>query len=266
MVYRTVETGYAFELSRVTHDSIAFLCQGEAEYFFGRDEKSPVMFGSGDILSLPKGTWREGVFRARESKFFSVQFVRPTNCNVINHDIWHHLLHSPAVLKVEHPAYVEGLFRKIHQLKGRQGLGCQVEVEGLLLQIIGAMLQTYERQDVPPHLLHVVQRVETFLLDNFHNPSITVSKLAKQVGWSISYFTASFKRVTGETPLLYLRRVRMNHARDLLAQGDLSISKVARMVGYEDPAYFSRVFQQSIGIPPSRWRVEHVKDRSLRSP
>ena len=52
----------------------------------------------------------------------------------------------------------------------------------------------------------------------------------------------------------YLRRVRMSHARRLLATTDLPVKEVARRVGYGNPSQFSKAFKRVHGIPPSQAR------------
>jgi AraC family transcriptional regulator, regulatory protein of adaptative response / methylphosphotriester-DNA alkyltransferase methyltransferase len=53
----------------------------------------------------------------------------------------------------------------------------------------------------------------------------------------------------------YLRRVRMSHARRLLATTDLPVKEVARRVGYGNPSQFSKAFKRVHGIPPSQARL-----------
>ena len=52
----------------------------------------------------------------------------------------------------------------------------------------------------------------------------------------------------------YLRRVRVQKARELLQDPKLSISEVAFAAGFADPAYFARVFKEDTGVSPNAWR------------
>ena len=52
----------------------------------------------------------------------------------------------------------------------------------------------------------------------------------------------------------YLRRIRMSHARRLLATTDLPVKEIAQRVGYGNPSQFSKAFKRVHGIPPSQVR------------
>ena len=77
-----------------------------------------------------------------------------------------------------------------------------------------------------------------------------VEVLADLAGMSRSAFMAHFRAVMGETPIRYLRRWRLNHAREDLAQG-ARVGVVARRYGYASPEAFARAFQEAVGVPPS---------------
>ncbi|TMV77152.1 helix-turn-helix transcriptional regulator, partial [Thioclava sp. BHET1] len=76
-----------------------------------------------------------------------------------------------------------------------------------------------------------------------------VEDLAARAGMSRSAFMAHFRQVMRETPIGYLRRWRMDHARQALA-GGLRVGSVARRYGYASPEAFSRAFRAAEGIAP----------------
>ncbi|WP_026614700.1 AraC family transcriptional regulator [Ensifer aridi] len=82
----------------------------------------------------------------------------------------------------------------------------------------------------------------------------TVDSLAKLMGASRSGFAQQFAAVVGETPARYLTQVRMHQARQWLARDRMRISVVARRLGYDSEASFSRAFKRVIGAPPSHYR------------
>lgn len=74
---------------------------------------------------------------------------------------------------------------------------------------------------------------------------------------SRSVFAERFARTFGEPPLRYLMRWRFSVATDLLARRDLPVSEIARAVGYESEAGFSRAFKAFHGHAPSAIRSGH---------
>jgi len=98
-----------------------------------------------------------------------------------------------------------------------------------------------------------ISRVIHFLRDNL-SKKITVDKLAEVANYSPSYLDRRFKERTGLTPIKYLDAIRLERARRLLERNDMDIARVAALIGFEDPKYFSRRFSTKYGISPSRFR------------
>jgi AraC-like DNA-binding protein len=83
----------------------------------------------------------------------------------------------------------------------------------------------------------------------------TVESLAESAGMSRSAFAARFKGLLGQTPLEYVTEWRMQKAMQLLEQRDRKLIDVARSVGYESDAAFSKAFKRVVGATPG----EHLK-------
>ncbi len=82
----------------------------------------------------------------------------------------------------------------------------------------------------------------------------TVAELARLSLMSRSSFAALFKAVTGDSPLVYLTRWRVYHAKTLLRDSDMSIFEVALAVGYDSDRAFGRAFRKYERIAPGAWR------------
>jgi AraC-like DNA-binding protein len=90
----------------------------------------------------------------------------------------------------------------------------------------------------------------------------TVETLAREAGLSRSTFAATFKAVTGDTPLDYLTRWRMYRAKVLLRGSELSLMEIAERVGYETDTALSRAFRRFEGVAPGEWRRSRSPSRS----
>ncbi len=84
----------------------------------------------------------------------------------------------------------------------------------------------------------------------------TADRLAGAVGLSSSQCRRLFVQWTGLTPMAYIRQKRVNRARRLLAEGELSIKEIAFRCGFADPLHFSRLFRKIDGLSPSQYRQE----------
>lgn len=85
----------------------------------------------------------------------------------------------------------------------------------------------------------------------------TVETLASACGMSRSAFALRFKELVGETPLEYLTRWRMQKATTLLQQGDQKLIDVARSVGYDSDAAFSKAFKRVVQASPRHFRRQN---------
>jgi len=91
--------------------------------------------------------------------------------------------------------------------------------------------------------------IEAHIDQNFSIPW-----LAKQVHLGRTQLSRKTKALTGKTPTEFVRDIRIAHSKQLLRQTDKSISEIGYAVGYDDPAFFSRVFREEVGMSPSEWR------------
>ncbi len=82
----------------------------------------------------------------------------------------------------------------------------------------------------------------------------TVESLAAACGMSRSAFAVRFKDLVGETPLEYLTGWRMQKATGLLQRGDKKLFDVAKSVGYDSDAAFSKAFKRVFGVAPREYR------------
>lgn len=82
----------------------------------------------------------------------------------------------------------------------------------------------------------------------------TVAELADVAGMSRSSFAERFATLIGAAPLHYQTRWRLLLANEMLKRGDTRVSDVARRIGYDSDAAFSRAFKAQFGIAPSMIR------------
>jgi AraC-like DNA-binding protein len=94
-------------------------------------------------------------------------------------------------------------------------------------------------------LYHVLREMN----DNF-TQRMPVERLARLAGMSVPTFHASFKAATNNTPLQYMKALRLTRARQMLSEG-IIVKTVARDVGYESESQFSREYRRFFGATPS---------------
>jgi AraC-like DNA-binding protein len=88
-----------------------------------------------------------------------------------------------------------------------------------------------------------------FIADHLE-AEITLRDIARAIRTSPHHLIRVFKRHNRMTPMAYLRQLRAEHARQLLARGDLSIKEVGQRIGYPVLQHFSRMFRVETGQSP----------------
>jgi AraC family transcriptional regulator len=83
---------------------------------------------------------------------------------------------------------------------------------------------------------------------------LTVAEMADTVGLSESWFANVFKQTTGKTPLQWQLGKRIDIARQLLADSELTIADIAAQLGFSDQAHLTKAFRQIAGETPAAWR------------
>ncbi|MEF3312220.1 helix-turn-helix domain-containing protein [Paenibacillus sp. GYB004] len=96
-------------------------------------------------------------------------------------------------------------------------------------------------------------QIEAYL-NRHYDRQLTLQDVADRFYLSREYISRKFKQHFGENLVEYLCRIRMDKARALLANPQLKITEIARMVGYPDEKYFSKVFKKQTGMSPNAFR------------
>lgn len=88
--------------------------------------------------------------------------------------------------------------------------------------------------------------------EHHRDPDLTVEDLARAAKISSEHLGRLCQRACGTSPMQYVLRLRLEHARGLLAKTAMGVKEVAALVGFRDAGYFSRRFHRAMGFPPSR--------------
>lgn len=101
-----------------------------------------------------------------------------------------------------------------------------------------------------------IQRAEKWLSDHFPEP-VNFDGVARELNMTPRTFLRRFKTATGETPLSYLQKLRIEAAKPMLEQDRMTVQEVSLAVGYEDPTYFRGLFKRHTGVSPRDYRERY---------
>ncbi|MCP4627848.1 MAG: AraC family transcriptional regulator [bacterium] len=136
--------------------------------------------------------------------------------------------------RVDRRVLVPGAVREIlyHILKGDQG----------------SFLRALALQNSSSHRIAQIVR---FLQENY-NQSLDISSIARFAGMGNSTLHHIFDKIVGQSPIQYLKKIRLHQARLMIVSNGLNASEAAYRVGYNNASQFSREFKRQFGMPPSR--------------
>ena len=95
--------------------------------------------------------------------------------------------------------------------------------------------------------------------DNMSNSEFSVEDLSHELGYSRGHLYQKMLRITGQTPMDFIRNIRMSRAEELLKKSQLNVSEIAYKVGYNNPKLFSRYFKSHFKKYPSELLAEFRK-------
>lgn len=102
------------------------------------------------------------------------------------------------------------------------------------------------------------ERIVHYLKENYRE-EIVLEDMAKQIGISYSYMRKIVYELTGKSVIDYLNQLRIQKAKQLLMETDLTIKQIASEVGYYNLQSFNRFFRKYEGMPPSSYRTAKTK-------
>ena len=94
------------------------------------------------------------------------------------------------------------------------------------------------------------------LMQSDYAENLDVEQLANAAHLSVSAFHRAFKEITSDSPMQYLKKIRLTRARDLMVQERMKAYMAADKVGYESPSQFSREFKRYFGQSPAEMMRE----------
>jgi len=83
---------------------------------------------------------------------------------------------------------------------------------------------------------------------------ISTSELAALVSFSKSHFSRAFKRSLGISPMAYVTRRRVEHAKAMMITTDRQLTEIALSCGFADQSHLNRSFRRAVGMSPGKWR------------
>ena len=101
-----------------------------------------------------------------------------------------------------------------------------------------------------------VKKIKASIIKNFYKSDFDVTYYLNESGYNEDYIRAHFKKITGVTPIQFLTKIRIKHAKNLINayKNSYSLAYIAESCGYDDYIYFSRKFKEVTGLSPQKYK------------
>lgn len=146
---------------------------------------------------------------------------------------------------------------KLFDAYGKALSSCELRITGLLLVCwqelynlcFSKLTQTTIRNGPTEDLQKSLEYIRIHFAD-----SLTLTELAEKAGLSESYFSHSFRNLTGFSPIAYVNRLRITQSCEYLTKTNKKITEIATLCGYNNISYFNRIFYKTMERTPSEYR------------
>ncbi|WP_422080527.1 helix-turn-helix domain-containing protein [Ulvibacterium sp.] len=146
------------------------------------------------------------------------------------------------------------------------GLARSIYLEAKAYEILASFIQLYlddirkvnDRRIFRHNHLQAIKNAADYIKDHMDSP-ITISVLARKHGLGTSILQNGFRTVYGMSVNEFIRNERLLLAKQLLEEGQLSISQITYAVGLNSKSYLSKIFAERYGMAPSLYREKYLK-------
>lgn len=125
------------------------------------------------------------------------------------------------------------------------------ELEGIMSAFMDDVRKLVRQTDQQP--APILQQIYDYVEANYES-DISLADMAAKLHLNYSYLSSYFKQRTQENLTSYINRVRIDKAKQLMHNHELSISEISRQAGFSDHNYFSKVFKKFTGMTPLEYR------------
>ena len=241
-IHRKPTPHWEIEASVIPFIDITYVVDGVATYHIGNETYH---VKKGDLICIPQNTYRAATTSPENpvESYAANFFLRSQDGEDIT-------LPLPVL---SHIGIIPKLIDRHHELSDtwvQKDFGYILKVRGILCLILHQVLSLLLDRN---HLTYEDPRIKSSLryINLHYSEPLCIDEMARQFHLHPIYYGSLFRESMGMTFKQYLISVRLNYAENMLKSGEYSIGEVALQCGFSDIFYFSKLFKEKKGIPPS---------------
>jgi len=239
------EKGRTIHRPRGREDWLLFyVAKGLEKFFLDHEE----IADEGAFILFRPGEKQEHVcISEKTSEFYYVHFLVPDDVSPVT-------LASSTVYHAKPSAKVRDLFEEMLSETESKLPHYETVTLGHFLSILGFLERSVTAESGESHA--GIDRIAIVLrrMNREFEKNHTLDDYAAMCRMSKFHFLRVFRSLTGVSPIEYRNRLRLEHAKELLLETNLSVSEIGTAVGYASPSYFCDAFKKEVGISPRSYR------------
>lgn len=146
------------------------------------------------------------------------------------------------------------LFAAIFEEVNKQEPLYQFRVGAKIMSLLAEVFSFGKKDIQHSKSQEIVERAKHIFNEHIYE-HLDLDEVAGEIGISKSHLCEVFRLYTDMTPYQYFIHAKINKAKELLETENLSIKEISFKLGFRDQYYFSRLFRNKTGIPPSKWVI-----------
>ncbi len=95
-----------------------------------------------------------------------------------------------------------------------------------------------------------IQKLRSLIESQIDDPDLSIQKVSKELFMSRAHLHRKVSALTGQSPSVFIRRIRLHKAKEMLENGELNVTQIAYEVGFKNPSYFTTSFKEEFGVAP----------------
>lgn len=164
--------------------------------------------------------------------------------------------------QISHTQKITVLFNQLLDLSRQDSLYTSQMIDYalslLVLEISQEFIDMYDNKI--QYFSPMVTRVMDYIKANYYS-TVTITEIAKELGYNPDYLSSLFKKTTGFTLISYLNKIRVDNSKSLLVNYNITIKEVAYSCGFIDEKYFMKTFKKLEGMTPSQYKSAFIKKK-----
>lgn len=235
----------AYEMKNILHRRyvVAICLEGEGIYTI--DGKIHIV-APGDVMFFPCNTLRS--YRTNPEKLW--HFI------AIEFDLLHsertsdYILRSISWCIKNAPPRFRTLFEELISVWTGKTTAYKLKCRTLVQEILYTMITTTQSRRTNPKHFQQIEEVRRYIQDHI-TENLRSEDLVAMSGLSPTHFRRLFKSIVGASPAHYANYIKVMKAKDLLEKGDMTVTQISDMLGFNNIHYFSTLFKRILHVPPS---------------